>query len=91
MVDGLPKEIYLTFTKGSPVQVGETYTLYHLQQAPANASGHGAHGGHGGSGTINFKHEIGKMQVVSIADETHALVKVLSGYVEDGVRAEKAE
>jgi hypothetical protein len=88
VVDGLPKEIYLTFTKGSPVQVGDIFTLYHLQQAPANASGHG---GHGGSGTINLKHEIGKVQVVSIADETHALVKVLSGYVEDGVQAEKVE
>ncbi len=92
VVDGLPKEIYLTFTKGSPVQVGETYTLFHLQQAPASSGGgHGGHGGHGGGGTVNLKHEIGKVQVVKIADETHALVKVLSGYVEDGVKAEKVE
>ncbi len=40
---------------------------------------------------MSLKHEIGKVQVVKIADETHALVKVLSGYVEDGVKAEKAE
>lgn len=92
LVDGLPKETYLTFSKGSPVQVGEIYALYHLQQAPASSGGgHGGHGGHGGGGTINLKHEIGKVQIVKIADETHALVKVLSGYVEDGVKAEKVE
>lgn len=92
VVDGLPKETYLTFSKGSPVQVGDVFMLYHLQPAPASSGGgHGGHGGGGGGGTVNLKHEIGKVQVVKIADETHALVKVLSGYVEDGVKAEKAE
>ncbi len=92
VVDGLPKETYLTFSKGSPVQVGEIYVLFHLQQAPASSgAGHGGHGGHGGGGTMNLKHEIGKVQVVKITDDIHALVKVLSGYVEDGVRAEKTQ
>lgn len=93
VVDGLPKETYLTFSKGTQVNVGDVFVLFHLQQAPSSSGGHGGgHGGHGGGGgTINLKHEIGKVQVVTIADETHALVKVLSGYAEDGVKAEKVQ
>ncbi|MBI5473554.1 MAG: hypothetical protein HY961_14540 [Ignavibacteriae bacterium] len=92
VVDGLPKETFLTFSKDSAPNVGDVFVLYRLQQAPASSgSGHGGHGGHGGGGggPINLKHEIGKVQVVKIADETHALVKILFGYVEYGVKAEK--
>jgi len=93
VIDGLPKETYLTFSKGSPVNVGDVFVLYHMQQAPASGSGHGGHGGHGGGGggPLNLKHEVGRVQVIKIADETHALVKVLSGYAEDGLNAEKVE
>lgn len=93
VIDGLPKETYLTFSKGSPVNVGDVFVLYHLQQAPAGGGSHGGHGGHGGGGggPLNLKHEVGRVQVVSIADETHALVKLLSGYAENGLNAEKVE
>jgi hypothetical protein len=93
VIDGLPKEIYLTFSKGSPVNVGDVFVLYHIQQAPASHGGHGSHGGlgAGGSERVNVKHEVGKVQVVSIADDTHARVTVLSGHAEDGLHVEKAE
>ncbi|HEX9657073.1 MAG TPA: hypothetical protein VGB89_09215 [Bacteroidota bacterium] len=91
VVDGLPKETYLTFSKGSPVNVGDVFVLYHIQQAPASGSGHGGHGGHGGGGPLNLRKEVGRVQVVSIADDTHALVKVLSGQADDGLEAEKVE
>jgi hypothetical protein len=93
VIDGLPKETYLTFSKGSMVSVGDVFVLYHIQQAPASGGGHGGHGGHGGagSGPLNLKHEVGKVQVIRIADETHALVKILSGIAEDDVQAEKVE
>ncbi|MBI4535648.1 MAG: hypothetical protein HY708_05170 [Ignavibacteriae bacterium] len=90
VVDGLPKETYLTFSKGSPVNVGDVFILYHMQQASASGGGHGGHGG-GGGGPLNLKHEVGRVQVVSIADDTHALVRVISGRAEDGLDAERAE
>jgi hypothetical protein len=93
VIDGLPKETYLTFSKGSPVNVGDVFVLYHIQQAPASGSGHGGHGGHGGGGggPLNLKHEAGRVQVIKIADETHAVVKILSGIAEDDVQVEKVE
>ena len=93
IIDGLRKETYLTFSKGSPVNVGDVFMLYHMRQAPASGSGHGGHGGHGGGGggPLNLKHEVGRVQVIKIADETHALVKVISGYAEDGLNAEKLD
>lgn len=90
VIDGLPKETYLTFSKGSPINVGDVFVLYHIQQAPASSSGHGGHGG-GGGGPLNLRHGVGRVQVIKIADETHALVKILSGTAEDGVQVEKVE
>lgn len=91
VIDGVPKEVYLTFSKGTDVKVGDTFVLYRVQQAPSTSSQHGGHGGHSGGGPLNFKQEVGKVQVVKIADETHALVKVLNGYVADGLNVEKVE
>jgi hypothetical protein len=90
VVEGLPKETYLTFSKGSPAGVGDVFILYHIQQPPASGGGHGGHGG-AGSGSLNLKHEVGRVQVIKIADETHALIKILSGIAEDGVQVEKVE
>jgi hypothetical protein len=90
VIDGLHKEIYLNFSKGSPVNVGDVFVLYRIQQTPASGGGHGGHGG-AGSRSVNLKLEAGKVQVVSIADDTHARVTVLSGHAEDGLHAEKAE
>lgn len=89
LVRGLPEEVYLTFAKGTNVQVGEVYVLYHVQKTSA-AGGGGDHARHGGGGQVNVRHEIGRVQVVRIADETHALVKVLSGNASEGVAVEKA-
>jgi len=91
LIDGAPREIYLTFSKGTDVKVGEIFTLYRIQQPPSGSGQHAGHGGHGGGGRLNFRQEVGKVQVLSIADETHALVRVLSGYAEDGLAAEKVE
>jgi len=89
VVDGLPKETYLTFSKGSPVSVGDVFVLYRIQEAPSSGGGHGGHSGHGVGGSAKMKHEVGRVQVIKMADETHALVKILSGYAEDGLKAEK--
>ncbi len=91
VVDGLPKETYVTFSKGSGVQVGEVFILYRMQQPPVSSGSHAGHGGHGSGGELNLKEEVGRVQVVKIVDETHALVKVLSGNAEDGLKVEKAD
>jgi len=91
VIDGLPKETYLTFSKGGPVRIGDVFIPYHIQQAPARGSGLGPHGGHGGSGSLGRKQEVGRVQVVKMADETHALVSILPGYAQDGLKAERIE
>ena len=93
VIDGLPKETHLTFSKRSPVNVGDVFVLYRIQQAPASGGGHGGHGGHGGGGggPLNLRYEVGRVQVIKIADETHALIKILSGTPEEGVQVEKVE
>ena len=88
VIDGAPKEVYLTFSKGTDVKVGDVFLLYRMQPPPENGGGHSHHGG---GGQLNLKQEVGRVHVVSIADETHALVKVLSGYAENGLNAEKVE
>lgn len=88
VVNGAPKEVYLTFSKGADVKVGEVFLLYRMELPPAGAGGHNHHGG---GGPLNLKQEVGRVQVVSIVDETHALVKVLSGHAEDGLNADKIE
>jgi hypothetical protein len=91
VIDGLPREVYLTYTKGADVKVGDMFRLYEVHQpAPSSASqGHGGHGGHGGEGQPAMKHEKAMVQVVRIVDEVHAAVKVLNGQVDDGLEAEK--
>lgn len=86
VIDGLPKEVYLKFDKGADVKVGDVFVLYRVLTP---SGGGGSHGAHGAGGPMNLKQEIGRVQVVQIADETHALVKILSGIVEDGLTAEK--
>ena len=89
VVQGLPEEVYLTFPKGTNVQVGEVFMLYHVERT-ASGGGGGGHAGHGGGGggggaQVNIRHEVGRVQVVRIADDTHALVKVLSGTASEGL------
>ena len=88
VVKGLPKEVYLTFRKGTDVKVGEVFLLYRIESPPRNGGGYSHHGG---GGSLNLREEVGRVQVVSIADDTHALVRVLSGQADDGLDAEKVE
>jgi hypothetical protein len=93
VVQGLPEEVYLTFDQGTNVQIGEVYILYHVQQSLTGGGG-GGHSGHGsgqGGGRVSVRHEIGRVQVVRIADETHALVKVLYGTASEGLTVERAD
>jgi hypothetical protein len=91
VVDGLPQEVYLNYTKGADVKVGDMFVLYevHRPQPSSVPQGHGGHGGHGGGGQPAMKHEKAMVQITSIVDEVHAAVKVLTGQVEDGLEAEK--
>lgn len=91
ILDSTPAEVYLTYAKGASVKIGDTFALYHVENQPSSGEGWGSHAGHGGSGPTRHKVEDGRVQVVSIADETHALVKVLSGNVHEGMAAEKVE
>lgn len=86
VVDEQAQEIYLTFSKGAKVQVGDILDVYRTAVVQASGGGH-----HGGGGENVVKEVVGKVQVVEIVDEQHALVKVLSGRVEDGLRAEKVK
>ena len=94
VIDGAPKEVYLTFSKGADVKVGDIFVLYRTQESSSmggQQAGHAGHGGHGGGGQLSVKQEVGRVQVIRIVGETHASVKVLSGIVEDGLKAEKGE
>jgi len=88
VIDGLPKEVYLTYTKGAVVNVGDMFRLYEIHQ-PAPSSASQGHGGHGGGGQPMMKHEKAMVQVLRIVDEVHAAVKVVSGEVIDGLEVEK--
>lgn len=91
VVPGMPEEVYLTYTQGIHVQVGEVYVLYHRERPSSGMSG-GGHAGHGGGSTVlSTRHEMGRVQVVKITDDTHALVKVLSGVAQEGLAVEPAD
>lgn len=85
VIDGLPRKVYLTFSKGADVKVGDIFVLYRHQQ-PSTSSGHD---GHRGGGQLNLKREIGRVRVVRIVDEQQAAPEVLSCQVETGTVAEK--
>lgn len=92
VIEGLPKEVYLNYSKGANVKVGDLFRLYevHRPEASGASQGHGGHGGHGGGmSQPAMKHEKAIVQVISIVDEVHAAVKILSGEVQDGLEAEK--
>jgi hypothetical protein len=93
VIDGLPKEVYLTVPNGAKLNVGDTYIVFHMQQTEGSSSGIGGHAGHAGHGggaePRSIRHVLGKVEVIRIADATNAEVKVLSGEVMDGVLAEK--
>jgi hypothetical protein len=94
VIDGLPKEVYLNYSKGADVKVGDMFRLYEVHRpGPSGASqaygGHSGHGGQGGGSQPAMKHEKAIVQVIRIVDEVHAAVKVLSGEVVDGLEAEK--
>jgi hypothetical protein len=91
VVDGLSREVFLTFSKGTDVRVHDVFVVYHVQVSPRSATGGGGHAGHGGGGAVNLRHTIGRVQVIELVDERHALVKVLSGQVEEGALAEKED
>jgi hypothetical protein len=91
VIQGLPEEIYLTFDAGSQVQIGDVFILYHVQQALGGSGGGGGHSGHGGGKVSVVRHEVGRVQVVRLADATHAQMKVLSGTVSEGLTIEKAQ
>ncbi len=94
VIDGLPKQVYLTFDKGTEVKVGDVFVLYRMEQVHQSNEQHGGHGGHGGSsssGVARIKQEVGRVEVVGITHETRATVKILSGNVEDGLSAEKTD
>ncbi|MDP2884727.1 MAG: hypothetical protein Q8P51_06875 [Ignavibacteria bacterium] len=88
VIDGLPKEVYLNYTKGADVKVGDIFVLYEVHR-PQPSSAHQGHGGHGGGSQPIMKHEKAMVQVIRVVDELHAAVKVLSGQVEDGLEAER--
>ncbi len=91
VIDGLPTEVYLNYSKGADVKVGDMFVLYEVHRpGPSSVSqGHGGHGGHGGGSQPAMKHEKAIVQVIRIVDEVHAAVQVLSGEVVDGLEAEK--
>jgi hypothetical protein len=87
VIDELANEVYLNYSKGADVEVGDIFILYQYHPAPPS----GGHQGHRGGSQLVMKHEIARVQDVSIVDELHAAVKVLSGQIVDGLEAEKLE
>lgn len=86
IVDEQAQEMYLEFTEGDDVEVGDVFALYHYHQPPPS----GSHQGHG-SGQLSLRQVVGYVQVTRLVDESRAEVKILSGKVQNGVTVEKTK
>ncbi len=76
-------DTYLEFSKGDDVKVGDVFTLYTTSTVRHSAGRHAP---------PRYKKVIvGRVQVTKIADETHAVVVMLEGRIEPGLKAEKIE
>jgi hypothetical protein len=87
VVDEQAQEIYLEFSKGEDVKVGDVFALYHYRQPQST----GGHQGHSGGGQLSLKELVGYVQVTRLVDEQLAEVKVLSGNVHRGAAVEKVK
>ena len=85
VIDGPPRQVVLTYSKGADVNVGDIFILYHIQPAPPPRGREG----HGEGRQPATKHEMARVQVVSVIDDSRAVVKVLSGQVEHALEAER--
>ena len=85
VLDGLPKEVYLIFSKGADVKVGDLFILYQYHQPSTSSGGHN----HGASAPLPHKQELGIVKVMRLVDETRAEVELVSGQIGDGLEAEK--
>lgn len=87
MIDEEAREIYLEFSKGDNVKVGDVFALYDYRQPPSN----GGHQGHSGGGQLSLKQIDGYVRVTRLVNESLAEVKVLSGRVRSGAAVEKVK
>ncbi|MEW6061135.1 MAG: hypothetical protein AB1600_04250 [Bacteroidota bacterium] len=89
VVDAASGEVFLTFSKGSTVQVGDVFVLYAMGQS--HGSGGGGHHDHGGGGNSQMPEIIGYVKVTEIFDQTHGKVEVLSGRVDERAVVERVD
>lgn len=87
VVDEQAQEIYLEFSKGDNVKVGDVFALYDYRQPPSS----GGHQGHSGGGQLSLKQIDGYVQVTRLVNEGLAEVKVLSGRIRSDAAVEKVK
>jgi hypothetical protein len=71
---------YLEFSKGDEIKVGDVFVLYKFSKVPA--SGRYAP-------PKEVRKNVGRIRVTEIADDIHALVALLEGDLEPGLKVEK--
>lgn len=89
VVDAAAGEVFLTFSEGSNVQVGNVFVLYAMGQS--HGSSGGGHHDHGGGGTSNRPVIIGYVKVIELFDQTHGKVEILSGHVDERAVVERVD
>ena len=79
VVDG---EALLEFSKGDAVKVGDMFVLYASSQAPPSKRR---------TPRKRIRTNVCRVRVTKLPDDTHALVVVVEGKIEPGLKAEKIE
>lgn len=92
VVEGLPREVYLNYSRDAIVRVGDLFLLYEVHRpeptsANQNHSSHSSHSDHGGGIQPPRRQEKALVEVIRIVDEGRATVRILSGEVADGMEA----
>lgn len=86
VVDERAGEMYVTFSKGADVKLGDIFQAY---QTVVHSGGGGGGHQHGSSGAHTSREVVATVKVVSVIDETTAKVSVISGKVVDGLPVQK--
>jgi hypothetical protein len=86
VVDERAGEMYVTFSNGTDVKVGDIFQVY---QTVVHSGGGGGGHQHGSSGAHTSREVVATVKVVSVIDETTAQIFVIAGKVVDGLPVQK--
>jgi hypothetical protein len=87
VVDERAGEIYISYSKGTAITVGDMFAVYQtvVHSGGSSSGGHQ----HESSGGHSSREMVATVKVIAIIDETLAQAEVISGKVRDGLSVEK--